>query len=62
MQSMYSYLPNIRGGPNKRGGWKNLEMGRVGQISLQGKKVCRGWKIFLESINGVVKGGHPFRF
>ena len=32
--SQYSYLPNIRGGPNKRGGWKNLEMGRVGKISL----------------------------
>ena len=38
----YSYLPNIRGSPNKQGGWQNLVMGSVKKISLQYKKVFRG--------------------
>ena len=31
---IYSYVPNIRGGPNKRGGWQNIKTGKLGKISL----------------------------
>ena len=40
----YSYLPNKRGDPNKRGGWQIHAIGEGGKNFLLHKNSCRGWK------------------
>ena len=36
-KSYYSYVPNIRGGPNKRGEWKNLPKIINGETLIRGE-------------------------